>query len=172
MYVTREVAAPRLYARDRYARNPDARYGLLASAKAKNLSPHGFLNDFAFTQNMRIGPWFADSPESDRSCCSFRETATEFQCQGLELDMPIIGWGDDFVWEQGRWVTKRGLRSRNVVDPQRLRENAYRVLLTRGRDGIAIFVPPESSMDATFNVLLEAGCAEMRIVSLGYKWEV
>ena len=98
LYVTRDLEAAKTYARERYAGAADARYGLLASSKARNLAGYGFTNEYQFTKNMRVGPWFADPPESAYSCCSFRDTATEFQCQGLELDMPIIGWGHDLWW--------------------------------------------------------------------------
>jgi DUF2075 family protein len=83
------------------------------------------------------------------------EAASEFSCQGLELDMPLVGWGADLTWQQGAWVLGKN-RSR-ARDPGRLRVNSYRVLLTRGRDGTLIFVPPEDEMDSTYEALLAAG---------------
>jgi DUF2075 family protein len=77
-----------------------------------------------------------------------------FGCQGLELDLPIVCWGPDLIWDGGRWVAKTG-RPRKVRDPQRLRLNAYRVLLTRGRDGLLIHVPP--GLDSIWEALLSAG---------------
>jgi len=87
----------------------------------------------ATTRFFRRGEWYNDSPSSARSCCQMNEAASEFSCQGLELDMPIVGWGAD-------------------------RLNSYRVLLTRGRDGTVISVPPEPEMDSTYDALLGAGC--------------
>ena len=72
----------------------------------------------------------------------------------------LLAWGTDLVWEKGAgaagasgaWSNaraKRHARSAHVRDPFRLRVNAYRVLLTRGRDGAVIFVPPLPELDAT-----------------------
>lgn len=155
MYVTRDVEAARLYARERYKGVGEARYGLLASSKARNLVPYGFLNEYQYTKNMRVGPWFADSPESRDSCCELRETATEFQCQGLELDMPIIGWGHDLWWTGSGWDCSTRY---HVKNPLQIRLNAYRVLLTRGRDGFIVFVPPEPKYTSVYDTLVNAGC--------------
>ena len=165
IYVTREVEAARLYARERYRDAVDARYGLLASARDKSLVYHGFLNNYTFTRNLRVGPWFADPVESKHSCCALRETATEFQCQGLELDMPIIGWGDDLFWTDRGWEIKSSRRS-SLKNPRQIRMNAYRVLLTRGRDGFIVFVPPESDFDATYHALVRAGCVHLETIAL------
>jgi len=162
LYATRDLEAAKVYVRERYAGAADARYGLLASSKARNLTGYGFTNEYQFTKNMRVGPWFADSPESAYSCCSFRDTATEFQCQGLELDMPIVGWGQDLWWEQDRWDCSTRY---HVKDPLQIRRNAYRVLLTRGRDGFIIFVPPEPKYTPVWDALAAAGC-----VSLSRTW--
>jgi len=109
---------------------------------------------------MRLGPWYGDGEESHRSCRHLRECVTEFGAQGLELDGVLLAWGTDFVWEEGAgaegasgaWSNaraKRHARSAHVRDAFRLRVNAYRVLLTRGRDGAVIFVPPLLELDAT-----------------------
>jgi DUF2075 family protein len=158
LYITRDLDAAKIYAQERYAGASDARYGLLASSKARNLAGYGFTNEYQFTKNMRVGPWFADSPESAYSCCSFRDTATEFQCQGLELDMPVIGWGQDLWWAQDRWDCSTRY---HVKNPLQIRLNAYRVLLTRGRDGIIVFVPPEPKYTPVWDALTTAGCASL-----------
>ncbi len=162
MYVTRDIEAARIYARDRYAGEPDKRFGLLASAKARNLPFYGFLNSFDFTSRMKIGPWFNDPPGTLTSCCSFRETATEFQCQGLELDMPVVGWGDDFWWTGIGWTSKPSRSRAPIKDAHQIRTNAYRVLLTRGRDGVVVFVPPEEKLDLTYQVLIDAGMVHLQ----------
>jgi len=141
---------------------------LLASSKARNLEPHGLDSGFQATKRIRIGDWFNADPDQPRSCCQFSDVVTEFQCQGLELDLAVVCWGDDFWWdrEESRWVRKQGRRQRLVRDALRLRTNAYRVLLTRGREGTVIFVPPgpAARMDATFEALLRAGAVEARAV--------
>jgi hypothetical protein len=154
-YVTRDIEAARVYVKERYEGMRDARYGLLASSKARNLLDYGFLNEYQFTKNMRVGPWFADEPSSSYSCCALRDTATEFQCQGLELDMPIVGWGHDLWWTGDSWDCSTRYKVKN---PRQIRLNAYRVLLTRGRDGFIVFVPPEPKYDRVSHALVEAGC--------------
>jgi DUF2075 family protein len=92
--------------------------------------------------------------------------ATEFACQGLELDFPIVAWGDDLAWRDGGWRSPPQPRS-GARDPHRLRLNSYRVLLSRGRDGLAVLVPPEPAMDATYRALLRAGLTELRAGDIG-----
>ncbi|HEY9643476.1 MAG TPA: DNA/RNA helicase domain-containing protein [Coleofasciculaceae cyanobacterium] len=154
-YLTRDLSLAKAYCRDRYADQPEKRYGLIASSRARNLAAQGIPNDFMSTRRVKMGPWYIDPTESPLSCCALTGVATEFGCQGLELDFPIIGWGDDLRWQDDQWITRS--RQRNVRDPLRLRLNSYRVLLTRGRDGFMIFVPPEPKMDGTFEVLRSTG---------------
>lgn len=82
--------------------------------------------------------------------------ATEFACQGLELDMPIVCWGDDMVWDKNGW-RKFEQRSSKAKDPNKLRVNSYRVLLTRGRDGFVIYVPEDNLLDGVYETLANAG---------------
>ncbi len=142
MYLTHDLDRAKQYARERYAGNNNARFGLIASSKARNLPAHGIRNDYSFTKRLRIGPWFNDPVTSDRSCCRLDETATEFQIQGLELDLPLLCWGDDLWWDGLEWASRPSPRSR-AKDPHQLRVNSYRVLLSRGRDGFVIFAPPD-----------------------------
>lgn len=93
------------------------------------------------------------------SCCVLRDVATEFSCPGLELDFPIICWGNDFTWT-GEWKSPPAKRSK-AKDPHRLRVNNYRVLLTRGRDGFMIYVPNEIGMESTYAALVGAGVREI-----------
>ena len=144
VYITQDINVATNYVKERYKGQEDKRYGLLASSKAKNLPKWGIHNEYNYTKNMREGPWYNDPPSSFNSCCALRDVATEFSCQGLELDFPIVCWGDDFVWD-GIWKSPPAKRSK-AKDPHRLRVNSYRVLFTRGRDGFIVFVPPEIGM--------------------------
>ncbi len=159
IYATRDLESAKRYARDRFRGEPLRRYGLVASSKAKNLESYGVDPTFQATRRINVARWFNDSPGSARSCCQLVDVATEFQCQGLELDLPILCWGDDFSWDAGRWHMSPVRPSRLVRDPYRLRRNAYRVLLTRGREGLVIWVPdrPRAAMDGTMDALIRAG---------------
>ena len=83
--------------------------------------------------------------------------ATEFEIQGLELDWIGLCWGGDFVWsESNGWqlrVLRHGRQSKwNAIrseEKKTYRRNAYRVLLTRARQGMIIFVPKGNIHDQT-----------------------
>lgn len=154
-YVTRDLELAKQYCCDRYVQSPHKRYGLLASSRARNLPNYGIPNDYKSTQWMKIGPWYVDPPDSPLSCCTFERVATEFSCQGLELDLPIVCWGSDLRWQAGQWQTHT--RQRHVRDPHQLRLNSYRVLLSRGRDGLIVFVPPDTQLNETYRALCQAG---------------
>ncbi len=154
-YVTRDLEQAKQYCCDRYGQMPNKRYGLLASSRARNLPDYGIPNDYKSTQWMKVGPWYVDPPDSALSCCALERVATEFSCQGLELDLPIICWGSDLRWQDGQWQTFT--RQHNVRNPHQLRLNSYRVLLSRGRDGLIVFVPPDAKLDDTYKALCQAG---------------
>jgi hypothetical protein len=163
LYVSRDVDAIRRYLRDRYAGLTDRRYGLLISSCAENCrgvarrikedgvnTGYGRWYDGGRTKHHRSGPNF---------CCSLRTAVSEFGCQGLELDFSVLCWGDDLSWDAGCWRQVDGKRRTGAKDRQRLRLNAYRVLLTRGRDGMCIYVPPEpaTAMSAVYDACIAAG---------------
>ncbi len=158
LYVTRDLDAAKTYVRSRYDGNLDSRYGLLASSKAKTLPAFGMDGSFQATRRFCAGPWYNDPPSSPQSCCQLRAVATEFACQGLELDFPIVGWDSDLLWDGRSWASKAGRTK--ARDPHKLRINSYRVLLTRGRDGMMIFVPRVALLDSSYAALVEAGCVE------------
>jgi hypothetical protein len=164
--ITRDLDTAETYLRDRYEEDPNARFGLIASSKDRDLTRFGVLNDFQSTKRVQKGPWFAegdDDPRS-RSCRALRTCVTEFGCQGLELDASLLAWGSDLIRENGRWTNRlaRGYqRPADVRDPFQLRLNAYRVLLTRGRDATVVFVPPMPLLDETFVYLLDSGFREL-----------
>jgi len=108
--------------------------------------------------------WFNAPPDDPKSCCQLEKPAQEFHCQGLELDLPIVCWGDDFWWTDEAdghakgWNMRRPRPNPLVNDPFAFRKNTYRVLLTRGREGLVIYVPPQDGiMDATAARLQRCG---------------
>ena len=159
-HLTRNLDAAKSYCRTRYADAPTKTFGLIASSRGRNLPKHGVPNDYLATQRVRIGPWFVDPAGSAASCRALDAVATEFGCQGLELDQPIVAWGNDLTWDGSTWASRVG-KQKGVRDPARLRVNSYRVLLSRGRDGLVVFVPPEAAMDSTADALARAGLAPL-----------
>jgi len=160
--ITRTLQAAKNYLIERYEDASEARYGILASSKDKDLEKYGVDNTFQTTKRLKVGPWFNRPKDDELSCCRLETVATEFSSQGLELDFALLGWGTDLLWDQNAWSMKgsRGTRDR-VENPMQLRRNVYRVLLTRGRDGTIVFVPPSPKFDSTYMHLVQAGFREL-----------
>lgn len=164
IYITRDLEQAKDYVRERYYEDKNARFGMLASARDKFLPGFGVHNQFQDSKNMKVGPWFSEGEESEHSCRHLMKPATEFQSQGLELDFSIVCWGSDLIREKGKWsdhLARKFMAGSHVVNPLQLRINSYRVLLTRGRDGIIIFVPKLSTLDETYEHLLQSGIKEL-----------
>ena len=97
--------------------------------------------------------WFLDGPEDVRSSYYLEDVATEFHVQGLELDWACITWDADFRYSNGGWDHRSftGDRWKHIHKPERRKyqKNAYRVLLTRARQGMVIVVPSGDTNDPT-----------------------
>jgi hypothetical protein len=161
--ITRTLRDAKEFLWKKYENLPDARFGLLHSSRDKRIK-----ESIDVSPRRRfgwIGPWYADSQLSPNSCRSLREAITEFEAQGLELDHTLVIWGTDFLLNNGSWndsFAKKYQKSSRVQDALQLRRNAYRVLLTRGREGALICVPKSvTELEATFNFLVSAGCEEL-----------
>lgn len=158
--LTRELHRAKEFLWNKYRDQPEARYGLLTGGRDKGL------NDLDFhkvkTLTFRAGPWYADPESSPSSCRRLTDAISEFSAQGLELDHSLLVWGTDLVRRNGTWddsLASRYRRREDVENPLRLRLNAYRVLLTRGREGVVICVPKSiSELDETFVFFQAAGC--------------
>jgi hypothetical protein len=125
------------------------RYGIIVSSEAQRLKPH------AIDVRSPMDPihWFLDGKEDVRSSYYLEDVATEFQVQGLELDWACVTWDGDFRhtaagWEHWSFVGDRWNRIRKPQRQQYLK-NAYRVLLTRARQGMVIVVPEGDPGDPT-----------------------
>jgi hypothetical protein len=161
MYVTRNLETAKEYLRQRYQGEPTKRYGMIASSKGNVLRRHGMDNSFQGSVGMfYVGKWFNADADDRRSCCALSSVATEFSCQGLEMDMPLIGWDNDMQWDGRKWK-KYKISEPDDSDANTYRKNSYRVLLTRGRDGFVIFVPDEESLDSVYYLLTDVGVEEL-----------
>ena len=157
MYVTRDLNHAKRYLRQRYRNEPTKRFGMIASSKGKLLRQYGMDNSFQGALGIfYVGKWFNAEADHPKSCCALDTVATEFSCQGLEIDMPLIGWDNDMLWDGTKWAKFKSAEPESS-DVNTYRKNSYRVLLTRGRDGFVIYVPPANEMDSVYEVLLEAG---------------
>ena len=134
----------------------EQRGGLLASSKSQ-LTAYGVNTSFEMTKSVQIERWFNDHPSSPLSGCQLHTPVTEFQTQGLELDLAVMCWGQDLLWQKDVGWRSSGRSPRSLKDPHQITLNAYRVLLTRAREGLVIWVPDDRVFDKTFEVLCEAG---------------
>lgn len=158
LYLTRDLDEAKDYVRARYAGEINARYGLLASARTQTFLPkYGVDSSWPATKRVKLARWYNEPAGHPQSCCALEDVVTEFGCQGLELDLPIVCWGNDYLWNGTSWSIKKVRARYPLEDHEQLRRNAYRVLLTRGRDGLVIFLPPDPVLDLTEHALLAAG---------------
>lgn len=145
--VTRDLARAKQWLRTNARGNE--RYGVVVSAQAYRLKPH------AIDVRAKVDPvnWFLKGKDDPRSSYYLEDVATEFQVQGLELDWSCVVWDGDLRLADGAWdfhsfVGKRWQRVLRA-DRQRYLLNAYRVLLTRARQGLVIVVPEGDQADPT-----------------------
>ena len=150
------------------------RYGLVGSSGAARLRAEGLEPSSTFHADYQWEHWYLGEKTDVRSSFQCEVFATEFEIQGLELDWIGLCWGGDCIWnEEHGWLLRtlrQGMQSKwssiKNKDKQEFRRNAYRVLLTRARMGMVIFVPkgdpsdPTSSpdeFDATADYLVRCG---------------
>lgn len=145
--VTRDLAAAKTWLRAR-ARGSE-RYGIVVSSEAQRLRPH------AIDVRVKVDPvhWFLAGKEDTRSSYYLEDVATEFQVQGLELDWTCVVWDGDLRHAGTAWTHHSfiGDRWTNIHKDDRRAYliNAYRVLLTRARQGTVIVVPQGDEADHT-----------------------
>lgn len=152
------------------------RYGILASSRAERLK--------AISINVRYQPdfvhWFLEDASDIRSSNALEDTLTEFKVQGLEIDWACVAWDADLrlnknhtKWEH--YQLRSGTKWQNINKPinREYQINAYRVLLTRARQGMVLVVPngdygvpPDETRkpewyDGIYNYLKEIGIKEI-----------
>ena len=126
--------------------------GLLASSKAERLK--------AISINVKYSPnfvhWFLEDSQDIRSSDTLEDALTEFEVQGLEIDWACVAWDadlrlseDKYTWEH--FQLRGGGKWQNIKKPvnQEYQINAYRVLLTRARQGIVVLIPEGDDTDTT-----------------------
>ena len=127
------------------------RYGIVVSSQAQRLKPH------AIDVKSPVNPihWFLNGKEDVRSSYYLEDVVTEFDVQGLELDWTCVTWDADFRYSANGWQhwSFCGDRWNRIkkMERQIYLKNAYRVLLTRARQGMVIVVPAGDCEDATRN---------------------
>lgn len=145
--ITRDLEAAKKWVREKA--KGSQRYGMTASSGAKRLRKYG-----VWVQNKVDAPkWFLNGKDDVRTSYFLEETATEFDIQGLELDWTIVCWDANlrFYNNHFEFYNFNGTKWQNVNKEDNILylKNAYRVLLTRARQGFVIFVPTGDENDVT-----------------------
>ena len=145
--LTRNVERARAWLRTQARGNE--RFGIVVSSQAQRLKPH------AIDVRSPMDPvhWFLSNKSDVRSSYYLEDVATEFHVQGLELDWAAVVWDGDMRLVDGKWNYHSfvGDRWQNIHKHERRAylKNAYRVLLTRARQGMVIVVPEGATSDPT-----------------------
>ncbi len=166
--ITRDLSKAKNWVRER---SPGTtRYGMLASSGALRLKPEGI-----FVKNeISVANWFLNGKNDVRSSYALEDVVTEFDIQGLELDYSLVAWDADFRFDGQNWTYYSfvGNHWNHIASEEKklYLKNAYRVLLTRARQGMAIFIPAGSDTDhtrqpdyydQTYHYLQRIGIAEL-----------
>lgn len=166
--ITRDLSKAKQWLKEQ-ARGSE-RYGIVVSSQAERLRPHSIF----VKSPMDPIHWFLDGKDDVRSSYYLEDVATEFDVQGLELDWVCVTWDADFrcsknSWEHWSFVGNRWNKIRKEERKNYLK-NAYRVLLTRARQGMVIVIPPGDKDDhtrppsyynSTYQYLKEIGFKEL-----------
>lgn len=179
LYVTRDLDLAREWIRTQVDSQGNAfrpTSGLVASSKSARLRVFGLeVGTQPRNDEVNWTKWFLDKPPSLHSASRLEVAASEFKTQGLELDYVGVAWSWDLVLDpndqwQARRIDKNTAKWTVAIKDRQFRTNAYRVLLTRCRAGMIIFVPPgeasdsslnASEMDTVFTALIRAGVEEL-----------
>lgn len=162
--ITRDLQVARTWIRNQARANETK--GVIASSGGIRLKPAGL-----FVKNsIAAADWFLNSCDDIRSCHFLEDVATEFDIQGLEIDWALVGWDADYRYLDGEFqhwkFSGTSWKKRHQEEQKRFLENAYRVLLTRARQGLVVFIPlGESSdksrqkhfYDGTYSYLISCG---------------
>lgn len=152
LYITRNLNAAKKWIKQETAEEADTiRYGLLAQSNGLRLIPEGIF----VKNNINQEAWFLNETEDVRSSNHLEIPATEFDIQGLEIDYVIMAWDANLRYIDGEfeYYKFKGTKWNKIRDTNEIERNylinSYRVLLTRARRGMVIFVPDGDDEDAT-----------------------
>lgn len=145
--ITRSLVTAKSWVR-KMARGTE-RYGLVANSGARRLRTQGIWVQCGID----AANWFLNGKGDVRSSFYLEEAATEFDIQGLELDWMIMAWDINFRFDKDEWIYSsfKGTKWQNIhsMADKGYLKNAYRVLLTRARQGFVIYVPEGDMNDDT-----------------------
>lgn len=149
IHVTKSRKNAEYYVNKLYEEEADPRYGwVISSDHRKGRDPEGMKAPFVRPQQLKQiwGPWYNAPSDDPASCCQLEKPCSEFGCQGLELDFVLLFWGNDLKRRGDDWEIPGNVRKWSD-EPKKHTLNAYRVLLTRGREGTVIRCTDEETFE-------------------------
>ena len=171
VYVTRDVSKAKAWVRGQV--RGSQRCGMLACSSAQRLKPEGIY----VPTEIDVKNWFLAPSNDLRSSNMMEVVASEFKVQGLEIDWAVVCWDADLRRKNDKEWDRYSFRGtkwvkRNKAEQKRYLVNSYRVLLTRARQGMVIFVPNgvneeddptrnSKFYDGVFNYLKSCGIREL-----------
>ena len=154
-YFTRDLDIAKNWLRTKGSET-SGRSGLVASSKSKRLLVYGVDAVADASRSFSWANWYLNDPPDLTSSSSLEVAATEYKCQGLELDFVGVCWSWDLVLQRNRWIP-RSLTSASASwsitkSKSHFQTNAYRVLLTRSRKGMIVWIPKGDISDSSRDI--------------------
>ncbi|MEJ1222782.1 DNA/RNA helicase domain-containing protein [Sediminicola sp. 1XM1-17] len=160
LIITRNIDKAIEYCKDRYQHRPNSYCTLTSSESEIN----GIINlnfksnvqyDYDKSSRLEINQYFNNNGVCDAYNGELLPLS-EFSAIGFEIQMPIVVWGTDYIWYKNRWNYEF---MRSIMGNTELRQNTYRILLTRGRDGVILYFPPIWQLNKTYEFFKELGAS-------------
>jgi DUF2075 family protein len=168
--LSHDYTACKQFIEEQASYNPQSTFGLLVSSKASERDVRRYTSNPGYLKYMKdteAGKWFLSKSKT------WSQGATEFICQGLELDFPLVCFGGDYYINDGSWeidpaTYKQYQRKPNedysakkFNDFSSIVDNIYRVLLSRARKGMVIYIPKEEKLQQTYDYFKAMGIKEI-----------
>lgn len=140
---------------------PNSRYGMIVSSYVETDLLKRYSNrwiESSYIKENEAASWFMGK------CEELHLAASEFLCQGLELEMPIVMFGGDYYLDQNEWKTDGRIHakySKQYDDYGQVLENVYRVLLSRGRKGLILYIPEDKKLNETYKRFKDMGVEDL-----------
>lgn len=166
VWLTRDLSTARNWAKNNML--GEQRGGLIGSAQGKRLAAEGLFTN----HKPAIAEWMLTPSTDIRSSCALETIQNQYQIQGLELDVTIVCWDIDLRWSESGWsahsISGSDWQNGNLA----IARSGYRVLLTRARREMIIFVPrgdlrgedstrDRKYYDSTAHYLISCGVREL-----------
>ncbi|TDX53154.1 DNA/RNA helicase domain-containing protein [Orenia marismortui] len=160
--ITRDFQEAQDFVKKQETEHKNISYGLLISSKVRDKDVKYKINGGryygSFMKPEEVEEWFKGKNKH------LNQGSSEFACQGLELDYPIVCFGGDYYYNGQEWEIEEEVRRYNASkykDFSKIVENIYRVLLSRACKGMVIYIPELDRLDKTYEFLVESGLWEL-----------